>query len=99
MVISLDYDGTADQDPQAWLQFIRDFKAKGHTVHMVTMRYASEETPFLAKVQRDQLAQVFYTGRKAKREYMAEKGIRINVWIDDQPEFILYDAMRLHSQD
>lgn len=36
--------------------------------------------------------EIYYTSRIGKKKYMDEKGICIDVWIDDSPVFILEDA-------
>ena len=76
--------------PVAWLEFIKLLKSRGHTVICVTMRYSDEG----AQVVRDlaKHIEIYFTGRKAKREYMYSKGIRIDVWIDDSPQWVLMDA-------
>lgn len=90
MNISLDYDDTFTRDPDVWLEFINLMKAHGHTVICVTMRHSSEG----AEVVRDlaEHVEIYFTGRKAKREYMYSKGISIDVWVDDSPQWVLMDA-------
>lgn len=90
MNISLDYDDTYTRDPDTWIRIIRTFQDAGHLVWCVTMRYESEGADVLASI--GQHAPVVFTGRKAKRDFMYERGIRIDVWIDDRPDFILMSA-------
>ena len=91
MNIALDYDETYTRDPLFWDGFCRNAKTHGHTVYCVTMRYREESGGMesIASV----VHSVFFTGRKAKQKYMYDKGIRIDVWIDDSPHFIVMDAL------
>lgn len=84
MIIALDYDGTYTADPALWDAFILAAKASGHTVLCVTMRHPSEaiEMP----------CEVVYTSRKAKVPFTARAGIRVNVWIDDSPHWLLENS-------
>jgi len=86
MNIALDYDGTFTEDPGLWLKFIESAQAHGHTVMLVTMRYPVEQVTSQLKCP------VHYTSRQAKRRYMQNMGIEIQVWIDDIPEFILHST-------
>lgn len=91
MKIALDYDGTYTADPEMWDQFIDLAKKSGHSVAIVSMRYQipteliSNDLAILAD-------DVIYTGRKAKKDYVQSKGKHFDIWIDDNPEFILQDA-------
>lgn len=35
---------------------------------------------------------IFFTGRKGKQKFMFDRGISIDVWIDDMPIFVVQDA-------
>lgn len=87
MIIALDYDGTYTADSGLWDDFIRAARKNLHQVHIVTMRHESEPVRLGAKVDR-----IHYTDRKAKRAYMELRGIQVQIWIDDRPEFILMPA-------
>jgi hypothetical protein len=87
MLIALDYDGTYTADPLLWDAFIAHARIRGHEVHVVTMRSASEPVRVGAHVDR-----VHYTDRKAKRPYMQARGLVVQVWVDDMPDFIVGDA-------
>ncbi len=86
MLIALDYDHTYTEDPELWNAFVISARARGHGVVCVTMRYdnAAErvEVPL----------EVIYTGRRSKETVVKEQGLIIDVWIDDSPYHILYDA-------
>ncbi len=89
--IGLDYDGTISAEPALWRMFVTLAKARGHTVHVVTMRYAEEmiDHEFSILVE----GRVNYTGYKAKKPYMEAKGIKIDIWIDDHPAMIVNDLV------
>jgi hypothetical protein len=91
--VSLDYDRTYTLDPKAWDEFIETFQREGHSVYVVTMRYNDNaEGREVREALGNKADGIFFTGRKAKRVYMQERGVTISIWIDDMPEFILTDA-------
>ena len=82
MIISLDYDETITKDVGLWSQFVRTARTRGHTVHIVTMRYPHEP------VAHDFGCRVFYTSRQLKKPFMYRQDIHVDVWIDDSPDMI-----------
>lgn len=84
MRIALDYDGTYTNDPELWEQFIANARARGHEVVCVTMRRPAEALTMGIDV--------YYTARRAKKLFMMELGVLVDVWIDDMPEFLLTSA-------
>lgn len=87
MLIALDYDGTYTADPVLWDRFIELARSRSHEVHIVTLRADCEPVRLGAHVDR-----VHYTDRAAKRPYMQAKGLTVQIWIDDMPDFILGSA-------
>ncbi len=87
MLIALDYDGTYTADPGLWNHFVDVARSRNHEVHLVTLRTESEPVRLGCIVDR-----VHYTDRKAKRPYMEARGLSVQVWIDDMPDFILASA-------
>jgi hypothetical protein len=85
VIIGLDFDGTYSLDPPFWDSFIALAKACGHKVVCVTCR---EET--LESVQECDVPGVltYFTNRAPKDWYMREKGVEVDVWIDDFPESV-----------
>jgi len=61
-------------------------KAAGHEVIIVTMRHEHEPVDMRMDCM------VYYTCRKAKRPFMQSLGIKIDVWIDDNPHWIDQDS-------
>lgn len=84
MNIGLDYDDTYTRDPIAWDGFIKLMGSRGHYVYLVTWRF-EDETEYNIEILRNELDGVYFTGRKAKEKFMYAQGIRIDVWIDDNP--------------
>jgi len=94
MIIAIDYDGTYNADMKMFAEIVRLMKASNHDPIIVTMRYEHEKDNFLNNVQSKLCGgiDVFYTGRKAKRKFMAELGIFPAIWIDDNPHWIDTDS-------
>lgn len=89
MNIGLDYDDTITRDPIMWMRVVDIMRMGGHKVYMVTWRTEEEceEIPESILLMVDG---TYPTSRKAKEKYMYSQGIRIDVWIDDNPSAILY---------
>ncbi len=85
MNIALDYDGTYTADPALWDAFIKNSLLHGHRIFCVTMRYPEEAVSMPCEI--------FYTSRKPKAVYMQGIGVAVNVWIDDQPFWIIHQAV------
>lgn len=90
MNVSLDFDDTSTRDLACWLEVAKVLQKFGHTVYMVTMRYTHERHPDMKPFE--EIMQVVYTGRMAKQAFMYGLGIRIDVWMDDMPKWVLIDA-------
>lgn len=92
--IALDYDGTYTADPALWDAFIRAAQKQGHTVGCVTWRRNNAvEAPVVHKLGQRHNMPLFFTGRKAKLQFMADQGIQVDIWIDDRPDAILADEV------
>lgn len=85
MRIALDHDGTYTQDPILWANFISDAIGRGHEVVCVTMRNESEPVQGMP-------CEIIYTDRKAKMFHMAQLGRPVDVWIDDNPQWLVRDV-------
>lgn len=93
MNIAIDYDETYTCDREAWNKVIEIFRERGHNVYIVTMRSLDswESTEVMHDLD-GKVDGIFFTGRKAKKNFMYDLGININVWCDDNPFFVLHDA-------
>ena len=91
MNISLDFDDTYTRDPLLWDNFISSARQQGHQVYVVTMRY-KEEGDDVVKYLQENVDMIIFTGRLAKKPYLDNMHIHIDVWIDDNP-FAVYNDM------
>lgn len=87
MKIALDYDGTFTADPEFWLKFIALAHEHNHEVLVATMR-TPEEKDTLDDRLVALVPQIVPTSRRAKLPYLAAFGIKPDVWIEDQPQFL-----------
>ena len=92
MLICLDYDNTYTLDPTFWDAFIVVSKSSGHSVILATMRYPSEGDTVRYDLE-GKVDDIIFTSRKGKRQYLKKLQIFPDVWIDDMPEFVVYDAV------
>lgn len=92
MIIALDYDDTFTKAPDFWYDFMAKCDVESHLVIGVTMRHESEAKEMNSDYLR-MCEKVYYTDRKAKRDFMADLGIHVDIWIDDRPDFIIKDAL------
>ena len=90
--IAIDYDQTITDDPDLWLAIIDLMKSRGHTVIIATMRYDNEHERIPTHIARA-VDYVFYTGRRAKKYFLAEHLVCPKIWIDDSPLFITTSAL------
>lgn len=96
MNISLDYDGTYTEDPDLYLAFVQMALKRGHKVYVVTVRYPSECTAAMGfDFRLSALVPVLATSRMAKRPFVAQRGIEIHIWIDDNPQAVDADAVMI----
>lgn len=93
MNIGLDYDDTYTRDPDGWSSFVHMMVARGHNVHIVSWRDHLEIVAVHDEIQYRQapISGIHATDRKAKQKYMFDKGICIDVWIDDNPRAVIQD--------
>lgn len=82
MNISLDYDDTYSLDPKTWDKIIDILQKANHNVFCVTKRYE-----FIADDIKESLdiPIVFVPKGKSKSAEVRDRGLKIDVWIDDKP--------------
>jgi hypothetical protein len=91
MNISIDFDDTYTRDPDMWNAVVSRMKLSGHNVYLVTLRTPEQGLEVLSTIGRVIGAEnCYFTSMQSKKNYMWKKGIRIDVWIDDMPDAILY---------
>lgn len=86
MRIALDYDGTYTRAREFWDGVIESAKGRGIEFVCITMRSPDEGIQMPCPI--------FYTSREGKLFWCARRGLKVDVWIDDQPEFIVMDARK-----
>lgn len=82
-----DFDGTLTEDPELFKLFVFMLRKRGHQVHIVTMRYASEGQD-IVKEWGSLVDGIHFTRRQAKRPHMEELGIKIHIWLEDTPRAV-----------
>lgn len=86
MIISIDYDNTYTTAPTLWDDFIRLSLAVGHTVICTTARPEVMGQVVLDSIGR--LVPVIFAGGEWKREVALKRGYKVDVWVDDMPEYV-----------
>lgn len=90
--IAIDFDNTLTEFPDLLAVFVRMAQEKGHWVCCVTARRETEENVIDLDnwLFENQLSMpVFFTSLQSKMTYMANRGININLWIDDDPKTLV----------
>ena len=86
MNIMIDYDNTYTADVDMWRSIIPLFLV-GHNVYLVTSR--GMDTPIeLANDFVEWRIPIIYCEYRAKKDVCEEQGIKIDIWIDDDPYYI-----------
>lgn len=86
MIIAIDYDNTYTASPDMWNEAIKLFQSAGHTVICVTARPEIMGQPVMDSVGK--LIPVIFAGAEWKREVAVRRGYKVDVWIDDSPEYV-----------
>lgn len=86
MIIAVDYDNTYAADPETFNKVIEVFKNAGHTVICVTARPDTMGHPVLNSIGK--LVPVVFAGTEWKRDAAKARGYKVDVWIDDSPEYV-----------
>lgn len=89
MNISLDYDLTYTLDPESWNKFIDLMTDAGHKVYCFTLRYPSEMTLVYHSIgEKIEPKNCIPCSRESKYEKAKTLDINIDVWIDDNPQYV-----------
>ena len=91
LLFCLDYDETYTVDPVLFKAFIQLLQSRGHRVIVATMRYEDEGQPIVDDLG-DIVETIIFTGRKAKVKFIHEAGYYPSIYIDDSPEWLMFDA-------
>jgi hypothetical protein len=96
MNISLDFDDTYTLDPVTWNAVVRLLLKAGHKVYLVTWRNGNEMAEVLSTIGTIiGYENCIATSGYAKKEFIEQYGIKIDVWIDDNPLAIHHDVTDL----
>jgi hypothetical protein len=90
-VIAVDFDETISDNESAWLLLMLTLERHGYHVVVCTWRKPTtypEDLQFLI----DKGFKVYYTSGQAKQTYMEKQGVKVSIWIDDNPFSILNSA-------
>jgi hypothetical protein len=88
MTIALDYDNCFTLDPDFWRFMVRYAENLGHRFVMVTGREESTAMGRECLAAIDGLMPVVFAGPEWKRTAAEKKGWKVDVWIDDHPEYV-----------
>lgn len=81
MNICVDFDGTFNELPEAWTKAIELFREAGATVFCITSRFPN--VPIVGFP-----GDVYYSCGQPKWEFAFERGLQVDVWVDDIPSCI-----------
>jgi hypothetical protein len=87
MRIALDYDGTYTADPELWDLFIKQAVVRGHTVAVVTCRRNTDGNREDCRVPG---RVTIFTDLSSKQWFSESIGMKVDVWIDDDPACIIH---------
>lgn len=88
MLIAIDFDDTLTADAALWRHFIELCKLFEHQVVCVTARRDTDdnnETIDSWMQSHGFDLRVYYSALGSKVEYMRNRGLKVDIWIDDDP--------------
>lgn len=91
LTVSIDFDRTFAADPQMWGEFAKQAVADGNTVVMISRRPESDREEVISSLgdYAESFSQVLLVGGDTlKADAADEAGIKVDVWVDDSPQFI-----------
>lgn len=102
MIIAIDFDGTYNCDPKSFDAIIETLWLANHSPIIVTYRHEILDPDHLL----DELSKridIYYTDGKAKGPFMEALGIKVDIWIEDNPKAVYehsawqHDSPELHA--
>jgi hypothetical protein len=89
VLIAIDFDDTLTSDSQLWLKFIESAKVLGHRCICITARRQTEEN--IEDIDEWMTMHgvslpVYFTGLASKVEHAKKIGLKVDIWIDDDPK-------------
>jgi hypothetical protein len=88
MIIAFDYHGTFQRDVATFSAVVRQFMRAGHTCILVTG--IDDGDHYAAEVRRDigALMPIVFAAGRWKKQAAKDAGYDVDIWIDDNPEYI-----------
>lgn len=93
MIIALDYDDTFTADRVAWTKAMAIMLEYGHEVLIVSSRRDTPENRRQIMIDVTWIAgndDIHLVYDEPKHDAMIRKGIKVDIWIDDNPKAIIY---------
>lgn len=88
-VVAFDFDETISDNETAWMQVMMLLEEQGYHCIVVTWRTPTTYPEDLQLLV-DRGWKVYYTSGQAKQRFMEQQGIKVSIWIDDNPFAILH---------
>lgn len=92
MTISIDYDKTFAAEPKTWGEFAKQASAAGNRVVMISRRPDTPDDK--AEIDetlgdyKEAFSDILLVGDQMKDEAAKAAGIKVDVWVDDSPQYI-----------
>jgi hypothetical protein len=97
MIIALDFDDTYNKSPMLWDTLIENAQDQGHEIILATYRHETLDSDPLIDELIEWGIPCYFTDGKAKRPFLLGLGIKVDVWIDDNPFSITQDSAWTHD--
>lgn len=97
MIIAYDFDETYNKYPSFFDDVLDVALSWGHTVILATYRHPVEDYDPLFERLETLGVKIYCTDGKAKKPWLEERGIKVDIWIDDNPKSIIEDSAWKHD--
>lgn len=97
LTISFDFDGTFAADPQAWTQVVKLLQLADHKCVLCTNRPADWGDAVETLVAG--IMPIVFAGTDSKYNAMRKAGYKVDIWIDDMPEYIMLEGLRFRGTE
>ncbi|AZF89631.1 hypothetical protein QE332_gp020 [Pseudomonas phage vB_PaeM_LCK69] len=84
-VIAFDYDETISLYPLAFQVVMDTFRGFGGAFNVIVVTARHPDNSGELEWLRDYGFPIYFTAQKAKRPFMENLGIKVSVWVDDNP--------------
>jgi hypothetical protein len=88
MLIAIDFDETLTMDAGLWRGFVDLCAAGEHRIVCVTARRDTDDNRETISEWMESHGislRVFFTGLGSKTDFMEKRGMKVDIWIDDDP--------------